>query len=183
MAAVAAPAEADADEVQGNPDDLIVEDVESRPDDPTGTGDRIELVRTGLIRVWIGDDRYRIRRPFFGEFRDLRLAIEDMNDEIQTESDKVSRMARRVAQEAQARPADETPEAFADWQVDSREKTTTATRRLTQIAEDRRIEWWNQMWDLLCVDGKPADWPAWVTDPTIGNRVMTHWRSSPLGRG
>lgn len=184
MAAVA-PTEIDGGSTaEPDDDEMIVDNVEPEPDDPAGTGDRIELVRTGLVRIWIGDvDRYRIRRPFFGEFKTLRLAIEDMNDEIQTESDKLTTLTRRIVEEAQARPDGETPTAFAEWQAESRRATTTATRRLTEMAEDYRIEWWDQMWGLLSVDGKPDDWPAWVTDPNIGNRIMSHWRSSPLGRG
>lgn len=183
MAAVAETDVGSAIDPGEDDDDGMIVDDEPRPDDPDTAGDRIELVRTGLVRVWIGTTRFRLRRPFFGEFKTLRLAIEDMNDEIQAESDKLTVLARGVVQDSQARPDGETAVALAEWQAESRRMTNAATRRLTEIAEDRRIEWWDQMWTLLSVDGKSADWPAWVTDPNIGNRLMTHWRSSPLGRG
>jgi hypothetical protein len=160
-------------------DGMIRRDVEPEPDDP---GDVIELVRTGLVRITIGTDRFRLRRPFFGEFKDLRLAIEAVNDEVQAAVDESILVSRQIAAENEEH-ADDDPTEFIERRAENRKKTTASTRHLTEIVELRRVEWWDQMWDLLTLDGRPDQFPAWIIDPQISTTLLGHWRSSPSGRG
>lgn len=162
--------------------DLVDDDVEPMPDDGPENGDRIEFVRTGLIRVHIGATRYRLRRPFFGEFKKLRLAVEDMNDEIQEAVDESLRVSRQITVE-KAEHDDDDPDTFLAWKRDSAKRQRAASRSLTEVAEARRVEWWETMWTLLTVDGRPDDWPSWITDPALAGQFIGHWRAVPLARG
>jgi hypothetical protein len=172
-------AEPEPDDVD---DGLIARDVEPDDSDGAESGDTIDLVRTGLIRVTLGGTRYRLRRPFFGEFKKLRLAIEDANDEISTAVDEQMRVSRQNVIEADEHKDDD-PDAYVEWRADVRKRSSVSARALTDLAETRRYEWWVEMWTLLTLDGAPDDFPAWVTDPNIANTLLGHWRSSPSGRG
>lgn len=158
-------------------------DVAERPDDGEENGDRMELVRTGLIRVYIGANRFRLRRPFFGEFKKLRLGVEDMNDEIDDLSNDSMRVARQIIAEAEAHDEKEDPDAYFEWRAGTRRRQKESSRMLTNRAEELRIEWWTEMWKTLSMDGEPPDIPAWVTSPEVPNMLLTHWRTAPSGRG
>jgi hypothetical protein len=164
--------------------EIAEQDVAEHEDDGVENGDRMELVRTGLIRVHIGGTRYRLRRPFFGEFKKLRLAIEDVNDEIEDLSNDSLRISRQIIAEASSHDADtEDPDTYFEWRADTRRRQKDASRALTNRAEELRIEWWTGMWKTLSLDGEPSDIPAWVTSPEVPNLLLTHWRTAPSGRG
>lgn len=182
------------DETDARPEDLTtavrdVQDVHVDFDEWTGsdgdeTFERIELVRTGLIRVTIAGRRFRLRRPFFGEFKQLRVALADVNDEISELSDEATVVSRAIVDAARdVKPDEMDPDAWRSWRRENREKSRTATRNLNETAEQLRVAWWDRMWDVLTLDGKPDDWPTWVIDPNLPIALVTHWRSSPLGRG
>lgn len=173
-----------ADDVEPEVEDdgLIARDVEPDETDGAESGDLIELVRTGLVRMTLGGKRYRLRRPFFGEFKKLRLSLEDMNDEISSAVDEQMRVSRQNVAEADTHKDDE-PDEYVAWRADVRKRSSAAARSLTELAEDRRYEWWLEMWDQLTLDSRPDDFPAWITDPNIANALLGHWRSAPLGRG
>ncbi len=166
-------------------DDLPVNvDATAEPEDGDDNNDRIELVRTGLVRVWFGGKRYRLRRPFFGEFRKIRTSLQDANDEIAEATDDALKVSREITDSAKDRNTDEmTPDAWVEWRKENRAKANTVNRQMADTAEDLRLSWWESTWDLLTLDGRPEDWPSWITDPNLANAVVSHWRSSPLGRG
>lgn len=165
-------------------DVLVAADKDPDPEDGDEFDERVDLVRTGLVRIRIAGSRFRLRRPFFGELKKLRLALQDVNDEISDLSDEALRLAREMTDAAksdvvQNLDADE----FTEWRRDNRKRSNKASRDLTDMTEDLRLGWWETMWDLLSVDGRPDDWPSWVVDPTFHAALFTHWRASPLGRG
>lgn len=181
-AAAVEPAPADIDEGAETDAVFVMPSSEPRPDDGDANDERIELVRTGLVRVWIVGDRYRLRRPFFGEFRKLRMQLEDGNDEIQAASDDAMRLARDLTQAAQGK-ADLPPDEWREWRRTAQDQSRQSGRKLTDLAEELRLEWWTTMWDLLTLDGRPPDWPPWIVEPALQGRLVAHWRSSPQGRG
>lgn len=178
----AVPAD-DADAVDDEPTvTAVMVDDETEPADDE-TGDRVDYVRTGIIRVWIDGERYRLRRPFFGEFKRLRLAVEDMNDEIDELSQRSVTLGQQITAEAETHDRVKDPEAYAAWRVDSRRRQREVGRKLTDTAEQLRIGWWEDVWATLGLDERPADWPSWITNPDLPNRILTHWRMVPSGRG
>lgn len=169
---------ADVDEI------MVAVDTEPREDDGAAVDDRVELVRTGLTRVWIAGERYRLRRPFFGEFKALRLALQDANDEIAEAVDETLAVARRMTDEQKDQNVEDLdPDGWVAWRREARKRTNEASRALADVTESLRVEWWEQAWNLLTLDSRPPDWPSWVTDPNLHAAVIAHWRGSPLGRG
>ena len=159
--------------------------------DPEGDedGDRLELVRTGIIRIRVGGTRIRLRRPFFGEFKRLRLAVEDMNDEIDQLTAEAQGISGEIVREASNRPDGETPVQFAEWRIASRRRSREASRRLTDAAEKLRLDWFGEVVRTLTMEpdgGSVLDeerLPAWVTSPDLPNTMLSHWRMVPSGRG
>lgn len=170
------------DEEIEDDDEMIVRDAEPAADDGAESGDTIELVRTGLVRMTLGGTRYRLRRPFFGEFKKLRLAVEDANDEINAAVDEQMRVSRQAIAEVEEHKDDD-PDAYIAWRADVRKRQGAAGRALTDVADQLRFEWWVDMWKMLTLDDTPDDFPAWITDPKIAGVLLGHWRSSPSGRG
>jgi hypothetical protein len=170
------------DDVTDTPvvDPATEDDTEPADDE---TGDRVDYVRTGIIRVWIDGERYRLRRPFFGEFKRFRLAVEDMNDEIDDLSQKSIALGQQITAEAETQDRAKDPEGYAAWRVDSRRRQREVGRNLTDTAEQLRIGWWEDVWATLALDERPPDWPSWITNPELPNRILTHWRMVPSGRG
>lgn len=144
---------------------------------------RIQFVRTGLVRVWIDGSLYRLRRPFFGEFKTLRLDLEDVIDRIQEASSEAQLVAAKVMREQRDWSPEDDPEATVEKQRDWRKQNRAATRALNSEAEDARRTWWLKVFEVLSLDGIPNDFPAWVNDPTLASEIVTHWRTAPLGRG
>lgn len=167
---------------------MLVEDVfvnpaaEPLPEDGAAYDERIELVRSGLVRIWINGVRYRLRRPFFGEFRDIRLALQDANEEVANASDDSLAVSRQMTIEAKT-AEDMDPEQWAAWRRDARKRSNETARELIATTDRTRLEWWTTAWNLLTLDESPPDWPPWVTDAALHAALIAHWRSSPLGRG
>lgn len=150
--------------------------------------DGIVLTKTGWIRAAVAGETFRLRRPFFGELRKLRTALEAVTDEINTTGEEADGIAAQLVEMAK-RYKD-----MADADIPARERTKndklrddakTASRRLVEVADDLRVGWWTLVFETLCVDTVkvPADWPSWVVDPNLPNQVMQHWRSAPLAPG
>lgn len=164
------------------PDLTLVTTDDPEDDEP---GDRVELVGNGWTRFHIDGQRYRLRRPFFGELRTLRLAQEAGNDELSELADQGRLAADKIAEEAEKIDQDTemTPGRRNTAIRKLRAKNIQEGRKLTVATEDMHLGWWAKVFETLAVDGTPSDWPAWIIDPKLPNQVMQHWRSAPLARG
>lgn len=165
------------------------------------SGESITYVGTGWIRCMIAGRRYRLRRPFFGELRDLRTALEAQTDELTAKRQEAElganhRGKRRAAVERkmlalqQRMDTEElTDELLAEHGDLVRENTailndsTKANRELSAAADDLRIDWFRQVFEKLGVDGVPEQWPSWVADVNVPAEWTAHWRSVPLDPG
>src|SRR5690606_36092534 len=105
----------------------------AEPDDDDPEGDRVDWVRTGMVRLWIGGTRYGLRRPFLGELRDLDLAhenaLEDINDrnvEARLKADGLGERADKIDADKRMTPktrAAEVRELRAEDRAIAREVT------------------------------------------------------------
>jgi hypothetical protein len=170
------------------------------PDD-----DGMETYGAGWAKATVDGTTYRLRRPFMGEMRDLRLALEGLTDEVTLHTERSESMRRRLQRiEARARtelqaaqskvlagdddaPTEDQIAALEDRLMDevhnTRAKDREAGRTLVQIADDNRARWWTDVFTVLGLDGVPPQWPAWFADPDGPHRMMTHWRQNPLAHG
>lgn len=147
--------------------------------------ERIQFVRTGLTRVTFGGKLYRLRRPFFGEFKRLRVALEDANDEIAEAAQASIAVTRSIASERAALGSNVDGDVLAAHETEWRKRQREASRLLNDRADTLRGEWWSLVFDTISLDGKPkkGEWPAWVLDPSVAIEFVTHWRTAPQGRG
>lgn len=162
--------------------------VEVNADDPVGAGDAVQLVRTGMVRFRIGDKTWRLRRPFFGELKTLRVAWAEIVDQLGDEAIR----AQAVSQQAQAdyaaiqSNADTSFEEKADGILELRKRDREVGRRLSDMGDDLRMEWWGQVFEALSVEHPvktPGEMPAWFASGTLPSKVIQHWRNVPLARG
>jgi len=157
------------------------------PEEPAEQ-DSIDLRPTGLVRIYIatgdGDEvkRYRLRRPFFGELKEIRLAAERMQEEIEDLSTKTATQARELGAEAEAVSKDETfsDEARREAETKLRRRGREVSEELLDFADSLRLEWWGMVFDTVSLDGSPEELPSWVVDPNLAPRLMNHWRTAPF---
>lgn len=169
---------------EGSKPDLVEpeegEDGDTGPRFVTNGGVRFEITgRDGTSQ------RFFLRRPFLGELQDIDLAHESMIDELNAVSNKTTQQAERL--KAQATQA-EANEALTDTQRskkirDLRGKDRKLAQEMRHQRTDLLVKWWAHVFELLCVDGSPEEWPAWISDLTLPGKVMEHFRTVPLGRG
>lgn len=165
--------------------------VDTREDDPQhdeGEAVAVELVKSGWVRLRWGGTLVRLRRPFFGELKTIRLALEDAADEIADRSEKIQSIGRKLIEESQKNEEEDgrSDEERAKVRADLTRQSKHAARELTDFGEEQRIGWWRLVVGLVGVDGElPPDdrLPSWIADPSLPNTVLQHWRAVPLGRG
>lgn len=162
----------------------LVAEVEHDPVEHGEVLDSIDLVRTGIIRLVINGRKVTLRRPFFGELKRLRLALENLTDSITDARIDAEATGAEIRDEMKALADDEAlgHRERAEASSALRRRDREAGRALTGAADDARLEWWVEVFAVLGVEA-PADWPSWVGDATLPNRVIQHWRSAPLARG
>lgn len=162
------------------------------PEDDEGN-DGVEFTRTGWVRFYIGEDRWRFRPPFFGELRTLSLLLEEHQDamtglrsEIRAKSAAIS---KRLAEEVEPMPDGEEKGRL---EVELTTEMNDVRRKVQAMADDARVAWFTKAFELLNPDrtggerskGKvPRQWPAWVANVELPAQIIEHWRSVPLGRG
>ena len=149
--------------------------------------DLVQLVRSGWVRFRWSGETIRLRRPFFGELKTLRLALEDASDAISDASEEIQLTAARLVEKGTALDADadiEAGERVKQRRALQRE-SRDAGRKLTDIAEEERLRWWALVFATLTTDDPPdqESLPSWIVDVNLPNTVMQHWRSVPLARG
>lgn len=165
----------------------------SPPAEPEGDegGEAVQLVRTGWVRCTVGGSLYRLRPPFFGEFKRLRLSFEEIQDALAEQSEEVETIAARLIDEAEVMSKDESLDAAERQRRHRalRRESTVAGRKLTEFREGLMHAWWVDVFTVLCVD-KPVDWledadrmPTWMTAAVLPSQLLQHWRAAPLGRG
>ncbi len=158
-------------------------DTPETPDDE----ERIDLRPTGLIRIFVTDTkgkeaRYRLRRPFFGELKSMRLAMEHVVDEIDDLRERTMTEAKTLGEEAEAAAKNE---GLEDGE---RQATVDKLKRrgrelahdLIDAADELRLEWWGGVFTTVSLDGVPPELPGWIVDPNLMQRVMQHWRTAPF---
>lgn len=161
--------------------------------------DDVKLYGAGWVRVIVDGKDYRLRRPLVGELKDLRLSLERLTDEITEKSEanytwqlRADRRHRQLNELLLKLPEDPdlTDDEFeakvTEWRgeqqrlrLDSRNKG----RDLTTFADERRMAWWSEVFEVLGVDGPPPQWPAFFVDFMGPMKVTEHWRQNPLARG
>jgi len=172
-----------------DPDELSVPVVVTDPEDDEDAGDELQLAKNGWVRFRVNGERYRLRRPFLGELRDLRLALEDVQDQIGEAAEDVQLIATEMMEKSQALEKDEsaTPAAVVKGRRKMQRESTAKGRELTLLAETLRIGWWERVFATLDVDKAnhtdPVDLPAWIVDTNLPGQVLQHWRDVPLARG
>lgn len=164
----------------------------AEPDDDE-LGDEIVLVRNGWVRMTIAGRLYKLRRPFFGELRDLEASAEsdrdvltELNNTLRAESNEHLARAKEIEEEAKGL-ADDSPRKL-ELDEEATSLTLAAFKRQTTImrrAGELRESWWRQVFETLSPPGheKPRDMPAWIDDAQMQQRIVDHWRTAPLAYG
>lgn len=169
-------------------DPTVPVSTDSAPQSDEGPAVQVELVKSGWVRLHWNDRTVRLRRPFFGELKRIRLALEDMADAIAERSDDVRESAAELVDANNAVDADESLDDAAKRRRrrELTNKSKVVARELTTFCDEQRIGWWREVVGIVGVDGAlPEDdeLPSWIADPYLPNEVLAHWRSVPLGRG
>ncbi len=158
------------------------------------TGDGLRLVTTGWVRCTVGGALYRLRPPFFGEMKRLRMSLEEIQDHLAEASTEAEGIAMRLIDQANATlQGDGAKVDQADRLVQTkalRRESTMAGRALTELRESLMFGWWDDVFRVLCVDLAKVDWlddpdrhPSWMTNASLPASVVGHWRQPPLGHG
>lgn len=158
----------------------------------TDTPDGLEFVHSGIIRFHFSPDRMiRVRRPFLGELKAIRLALADVQDDLTTIATKVTIEGRALQEEASA--LNERLEAgtvevdeHADLLADIRTRDRESARVMDDAREVGILSWWTEVvFAKLAVDPIPDrdEFPGWILDPTLPQKCMNHWRTVPAGPG
>lgn len=155
-------------------------------------GESVRLVRTGWVRCLIGGQTVRLRPPFFGEFKRLRLAFEEVQDTLTEASEDLEIVAQRLVDQARALHEDTKMDAGEKVRAQRalRRESSVAGRGMNEQREALMVDWWAEVFRALCVDLGNVDWledpdrmPTWLTAPTLPTTLIQHWRAAPLARG
>lgn len=161
------------------------------------------FVTNGIIRFRMGDRVVRVRRPFLGELKMLRMALAATEDEISLRSEDArvqgnamigegKELQRRLG--AKEISEDDYKAAAADLARRDRDAATG----LDEWREQRMLDWWTLVFSGdgegfrgLAMDPVPdqLEWPVWILDggslsrPSLITKCLTHWRTVPTGPG
>lgn len=138
----------------------------------------LELRKDGTILVVMGEDRYTLKRPKYGELRELRELIANMDDEA------LSAVAE--AQEQVAQLGALATESVGRERADHEIAVGRVTRARRDTLEAIRVAGMRRVFELLSnhkLPSEEAEWETWVIDPSTFSRMLMHWQSVPLARG
>lgn len=149
------------------------------------------FVHNGIIRFPMGADTVRVRRPFLGELRSLRLALQDVQDQIAERSRSTGAVGieyQRRAQEnaQQLREGKISPEEHAELSAALGAEDARTARELDDWREQVMLDWWrDHVFAPLALDPVPDQlgWPMWILDRTLPGKCLQHWRTVPTGPG
>lgn len=166
------------------------------PPNQTPTPGAIEFVNQGIIRIHFPtpngteDLVVRVRRPFLGELKTIRLRLDEIRDDLAILSTEIIAEGAGLAQEAtelaRQRETDElTPQEHSAALADIRRRDRAAAIRLEDAREEKMLDWWSEIFSMLALDPVPdrMSYPAWILDATLTQTVLTHWRQVPSGPG
>lgn len=139
------------------------------PDVPDGW----ELNKDGTITLTIANERHRLRRPKLGEFRDLRDALRQRDDD-------------RLRVIAKHPPADELAEGASDEEKLEHVLAINArSRAINDAVQELNVAWVKLVLDTLGAGDAPEsdDWPSGSDDSNFIEQLMAHWRAVPLRSG
>lgn len=155
-------------------------------EDDEPPGEWVELTQTGLVRLYGGDGRrWRLRRPFLGEFKRIRHAIEAMRDDL-IDLSATTEIAQLEVTDLDDLPDDAPAVERIERRASLRKRTYQLANEVSQAAETMRHDWWSDVFALVSMDGPLPDddqLPTWIVDDLLPARVMAHWRSAPLAHG
>lgn len=155
----------------------------------------LEFVNNGIIRFHFptgkDDDLVvRVRRPFLGELKDIRLDLEAIQDELAVTAATVSAEGQAMREEATALAeklgsGEVTLEEHAEQLADIRRRDRDTARRMDDQREAKMLGWWSKIFGVLALDEVPdvMAYPAWILDARLPGRVLNHWRQIPSGPG
>lgn len=143
-----------------------------------GFKEGIDLRPNGGIHLWIDDEKFRFRRPRAREFRKLREAFQDIADEL----DEIAIENQRWADDLN-RDLDAREKASGERRMTAAEKKEdrTRSRQVTELTEDRMVEWWQLVASTLCERDLPdaEELPVWMGVLSSANEMIGHWRTVP----
>lgn len=157
----------------------------------------LEFVNRGIIRFHFptaseDDDRViRVRRPFLGELKTIRLALAEIQDELAVIAASTSAAGQAMKAEAtelsrQLGAEEINPEEHVERLKDIRRRDREAAQQMDDARDDRTLDWWaDVVFAQLALDEVPdrLEFPAWILDPRLPQQVLNHWRHIPSGPG
>lgn len=152
----------------------VVPDTDREQPIPEG----LELRKDGTILVVMGEDRYTLKRPKYGELRELRELIANMDDEA---LDAVA-----VAQEKAAELGTLAEDVFGSERAKHEIAVGKVARARRDALEAIRVAGMRRVFELLSnhkLPSEEAEWETWIIDPSTFSRMLLHWQSVPLARG
>lgn len=162
----------------------------TNPDEPLAH-DGPTFVHNGIIRFAMGDQIVRVRRPFLGELKALRLALADVQDAIAERSRATSTLGaefvergKEIARRFAAKEIDETERQLLTQELGAED--LRVARELDDWREQQMLDWWSDaVFAPLALDPVPDQlaWPMWMLDRTLPSKCLSHWRTVPTGPG
>lgn len=147
---------------------------ERRPDDDdpdVALDEKVEFLKDGTVRFHMNEKRYRLRRPKFGEFRDLRALLHRLRGE---HADRVEDLAEEIA---------------AAEEAEDRRRVRTLGRQLQEMDQvDVTTVWIVEAFETLSNRPLPdpetepdefAALPAWLIQGGVIPELLTHWAEVP----
>lgn len=160
---------------------------------PEEGGDDVKFVKTGWIRVTVGDSELHLRAAFFGEVKTLLTLLENHQDTLTQHRHLSTRQNAQL--QARLAEVDAMEEGDPKWEQQAAIAIALRenSRAIRDKADELRISWWVKVFELLNIErtgetdrskgAVPKQWPGWVGDADLPTKCVEHWRSVPLGRG
>jgi len=164
---------------------------DTAPTAPEPVTDGLEFVTNGIIRFHFSEGKtVRVRRPFLGELKEIRLALQDAQDELAGLAASVTAEGRDLQAEATAlsdrlQAKEVSNEDHAQELAEIRARDRSSAQKMDAAREEQTLGWWALVFSTLALDDVPdaMHYPAWILDPGLPNRCLNHWRSVPSGPG
>jgi hypothetical protein len=135
-----------------------------------------ELNKDGTITLTVDGNRTRLRRPKMGEFRDLREALRQRDD------DRLRVIAKHPPLEDHDTEGDE---ATDDEKLERVLAIQGRSRAMADEVRELNLAWVELVLSTLAEKEPPPrdDWPSGTDEDKFLTDLMEHWRSVPLRSG
>lgn len=175
------------DAVADHLDEAVPLPVEGEPD---ADREGLALLSVGGARLaWETPDgdtiTVRLRRPLFGEIREVEDSLQRLRDEVNDGGEELRAwgVAHQATLDAIPRDDPDRPAKVAALRDEDRVKG----REFTDRRERLTLQWWLDVIAMLGTDKGlqiPEDTlPAWLADPLIPRRLLNHYKRVPTVRG